>query len=74
MHVTNFVSKIDKKMYLEGQFQQLNNHKWLYCKIETLRGQYANDPNPRRWLCNLAFFLIRVQRQILPVGMWDGWA
>ena len=51
MHVTNFVSKIDKKMYLEGQFHQLKNLRWLYCKIEilgvslqmtqTLRGDYV---------------------------------
>ena len=36
MHVTNFVSKIDKNMYLKGQFHQLKNLRWLYCKIETL--------------------------------------
>jgi hypothetical protein len=34
--VTNFINKIDKKkMYLEGQFHQLKNPRWLYCKIET---------------------------------------
>ena len=27
----------------------------LYCKIETLGGQFTNDPNPREWLCNLAY-------------------
>ena len=37
MYVTNFVSKIDKKNVLRGnQFYQLKNHRWLYCKIETL--------------------------------------
>ncbi len=34
-------------MYLESQFHQLKNSQWLYCKIETLGGQFANDPNPR---------------------------
>ena len=35
MHVTNFVSKIDKKCAWRGQFHQLKNPRQLYCKIET---------------------------------------
>jgi hypothetical protein len=54
MNVTNFVSKIDKKVYFEGSISPIKKPKWLYCKIETQGGQFANDPNPRRWLCNLA--------------------
>jgi hypothetical protein len=46
MHVTNFVSKIDKKCTWRGQFHQLKNPRWLFCKIETQGGQFANDPNP----------------------------
>ena len=47
MYVTNFVSKIDEKYISRDQFHQLKNPKWLYCRIETLRGQFANDPNSR---------------------------
>jgi hypothetical protein len=47
MHVTNCVSKIDKKYTLRGQFYQLKSLRWLYCKIETPEGQFANDRNPR---------------------------
>ena len=39
-----FVSKIDK-IYLGDQFHQFKNPRWLYCKIETLRSQFANNPN-----------------------------
>ena len=46
MHVTNFVSKIDKKYTQRGQFHQLKNPMWLFCKIKTQGGQFANDPNP----------------------------
>ena len=47
MHVTNFVSKIDKKCTSMGQFHQLKNHMWLYYKIETQGGRFANNPNLR---------------------------
>jgi hypothetical protein len=43
MHVTNFVSKIDQR----GQFYQLKNPSWLYCKIKTPGGLFAIEPNPR---------------------------
>jgi hypothetical protein len=47
MHVINFVSKIDKKMYLDGSISPIKkNPKWLYCKIETPEDQFANDSNP----------------------------
>jgi hypothetical protein len=47
MHVTNFVSKIDKKCTERGQFHQLRNPRWLYCKIKTPWGLFATEPNPR---------------------------
>jgi hypothetical protein len=40
MHVTNFVSKIDKKMYLERSISLIKKPKWLNCKIKTL-GDYT---------------------------------
>ena len=45
--MTNFVGKTNKKKYLKGQFHQFKNLMWLYYKIETLGGQFANNPNPR---------------------------
>ena len=44
MHMTNFVSKIDKKY---TQFHQFKNLRWLYCKIKTPGGLFATEPNPK---------------------------
>ena len=50
----NFIAKLTKKMYLEELISTIKKPKWLYCKIETLGSQFANNSNPREWLCNLA--------------------
>ena len=35
MHMTNFVSKIDKKLYLEESISPIKKPPCEYCKIET---------------------------------------
>jgi hypothetical protein len=47
MYVTNFVYKIDKKMYLKGLISPIKKSRWLYCKIETPGNQFANNPNSK---------------------------
>ena len=54
MHVTNFVNKIDKKMYLKGSISSIKKPQVPYCKIEIPGDQFVNDQNLMGWLCNLA--------------------
>ncbi len=32
---------------VKGQFHEFENHKLLECKIETWRGSFATNPNPK---------------------------
>ena len=52
-------------MYLEGSISPIKKPKWLYYKIETQGDQFANDPNPRGWLCNLALIWLSLWNIIL---------
>ena len=45
IYMTNFISKIDKKIYLEGSIYQFKNLKWLYYKIEIPETLFTTESN-----------------------------
>ena len=66
MHITNFVSKIDKKIYLEGSISPIKKPKVVILQNQNLRKSVCNWAKPQGVI--MQFGHIQVICSLLPIG------
>ena len=58
MHITNFVSKIDKKIYLEGSISSIKKPQVVILQNQNLRGSVCNWAKPQGVIMHFSLYLI----------------